>query len=338
MAANDSKGNTSDIVLVGVVPDLCKLCSKTFRNKEQKIDCSGCKANFHLACAKNTDPNLKTDIPKRNIWKCPGCKNKKFWFTQNTSTPTKETQHLDLDKLNETIEILRKAVEKHTEATNEFREEVNNLKMEVIQLNSKIKTLEDEKVEKEKKIITLEERVNKLEQQNSKKWVEDRLNTIDQKNLRNWVEIVNLPENLVVNPKEAALAVARESNIIINDSDIIDSYCVKKKNKVLVHFSSYNIKQNYIDKVREKKLSVADLAKKRERNSAEQSSSKNCKKVYVNEQLTATNKRILWEAKDIARSKKWKYVWVKNGRIFVKKADDSAALQIRNTSDLSLII
>lgn len=47
---------------------------------------------------------------------------------------------------------------------------------------------------------------------------------------------------------------------------------------------------------------------------------------------------LLKKAKDVARSKQYKYVWIKNSTILVRKTDDSEIIKIRNDGELVKIV
>ncbi|CAG9094144.1 unnamed protein product, partial [Plutella xylostella] len=53
-------------------------------------------------------------------------------------------------------------------------------------------------------------------------------------------------------------------------------------------------------------------------------------RIYVNEHLSSDSKKLHASARAFAKEKSYKYVWVRFGRIFVRKADDCDAIQIRN--------
>lgn len=59
--------------------------------------------------------------------------------------------------------------------------------------------------------------------------------------------------------------------------------------------------------------------------------------VYINENLTRLQRWLFWNTKDCAREMSYKYVWMKNGKIFVRKRDGAAAIRIDDESDLNKI-
>lgn len=68
-----------------------------------------------------------------------------------------------------------------------------------------------------------------------------------------------------------------------------------------------------------------------------ENSSNNNKYIYINDQLTFTNRRLLWLAKTKANEAKWKFVWVRNGNIFARKNENSSFIIISNAADIESI-
>lgn len=61
------------------------------------------------------------------------------------------------------------------------------------------------------------------------------------------------------------------------------------------------------------------------------------KYVYINDELTANNRRLLWMAKTKAKECGWKFVWTRNGHIYAKKSETSLAIIISNNADIEII-
>lgn len=57
-------------------------------------------------------------------------------------------------------------------------------------------------------------------------------------------------------------------------------------------------------------------------------------KIYINEDLSKEVRELLWKTKTELRGI-YKYIWVSNGKILVKKADGEQSLRVRALSDIS---
>jgi hypothetical protein len=56
--------------------------------------------------------------------------------------------------------------------------------------------------------------------------------------------------------------------------------------------------------------------------------------IYVNESLTAHNRKLYSKARDLKKSGKLKYLWVRGGKIFGRKEDGSERFVLRTEEDL----
>ena len=57
-------------------------------------------------------------------------------------------------------------------------------------------------------------------------------------------------------------------------------------------------------------------------------------RLYINENLTQSCKRLLWQTKQAARTRDYSYIWTHNGKIFVRKDENSDLVLITNENDL----
>lgn len=60
--------------------------------------------------------------------------------------------------------------------------------------------------------------------------------------------------------------------------------------------------------------------------------------LYLNEHLCVENKILLGKARQAKRDKDWKFVWVSQGRILMRKAEKSPVLHITCDADLAKVV
>jgi len=61
------------------------------------------------------------------------------------------------------------------------------------------------------------------------------------------------------------------------------------------------------------------------------------KKLFINENLTLERKRLLWQTKERAKAMHFKFVWTMNGKIYLRKDEQSESFIIQNETDLNKI-
>jgi hypothetical protein len=60
-------------------------------------------------------------------------------------------------------------------------------------------------------------------------------------------------------------------------------------------------------------------------------------KTLIYEQLCPAVKTLLWETHMKAKEAEWKYVWVRNGKIWERQTDDSRSFKVTSDEDLEKI-
>lgn len=120
-------------------------------------------------------------------------------------------------------------------------------------------------------------------------------------------------------------------DVTINDIDIDKAYRLRKQsNKIIIEFASLNKKVELMSKIKRHRVE-ANIINTNDNNDS------SVKFIYVNDQLTFNNRQLLWIAKTKAYEAKWKYVWVKNGKIFARKNETTPSIIITNATDIESI-
>lgn len=58
-------------------------------------------------------------------------------------------------------------------------------------------------------------------------------------------------------------------------------------------------------------------------------------KMYVNERLTKARRLLFYKTRNISKEKQYKYVWITNADILVKKNDASTTIRIKSEADIN---
>ena len=56
--------------------------------------------------------------------------------------------------------------------------------------------------------------------------------------------------------------------------------------------------------------------------------------LFINKNLTQRRKRLFWLSKQKAKELEYKYFWIQNGQIFIRKSEEGEKVLIRSESDL----
>lgn len=216
-----------------------------------------------------------------------------------------ETSNEDLKKLIENIQV---SVDFLSEKFDELQEE-----------NRKLKNMLKENI---KKNNILEERVKSLEQIMEKTEREKLKNNIiligvaKQRKNENVTEIVN--------------KVFKNINTKIEPNEIIEAYRKDEENNkspIIVKLASNEIKS----KILNARKQIGSITTKECQLTGEEN------EIFINEQLTQLKNNLFYKARELKKEYKYKFLWTRDGNIYIRKSETSTKLKINTTSDLDKI-
>lgn len=168
----------------------------------------------------------------------------------------------------------------------------------------------------------------------------DRLNNLEQHLRENNLEFHGVPEHGGENLRSLVQQCSRVINCKINDDDLITCTRVAKLNResklprtVVVKFKTvrhrdefYSAVTRYNKQHADDKLNTSVLGMGGPR-----------KPVYISEHLSPANKLLHASARKRASENGYRFVWIRNGRIYVRKDQGSALIHIKNNDSLQFI-
>ena len=332
----------------------CATCAKSIR-AIQYTKCSECDNSYHPLCAKITDFRKWSEADKAT-WLCTSCRNKKL-SSSNFSTP-KQNGHVDLKNDTSSCSLLFNtptagldpgSLSQLTSEIKLLREDVGDLKYHLKTLtehltlcNQRLEVSEASLASAEAKIQVLEERVSEIPYLKSTiQQLNEQLQSHAQGNLTNQVEILGVTETANENPVHIILTAAVKIGINLEDSDL--EYVTRAGPR---HSDSTEITANApVEKHprplvvkflrRNKRNEFLRAAKTRRNISSEDLDLPGTRRVvFFNERLTKENRLLLRAAKPRAKECGFKYCWIKNGSIYIRKHEGHPAIAIRNQYDL----
>lgn len=306
---------------------------------------------MHYSCVPLTEAEFKKILPMNKAkWKCLSCKKPKpISSPASLSTPT-STISLDIEALKAHIDAqflnMRREIQLDLNSMeSRIETQLSAFTQSLTNLETRIDTLEADTA---KKITKLEadtiDEINKLSQENSAlrseisllkvKW-ED----IEQRARMCNLEIQNVPEKRGENLHNILDALGKVINIKLSPDCIKDVHRVAhntstdKPKNIIVQLSSRRLRDDIIAAVRVRRGLTYDQI-----SSGGNAAIDSARRIFVNEHLTLKNKILYARTRDAASNGKYKYVWVKNACIFVRKDVDTKVITVRKESDLHRII
>lgn len=322
---------------------ICEICTTAITNKSPGLKCSGkCLKYFHGKCvglSKQVVSNFKTPGA---LWFCRNCRsdreigrpsaigltNPVLSSDDEDEVPSPNGTSQRTLKIVETIQSELKSLNSKNSdlmASVSFcSDQITHFEAVIKEIGKKLENLEGlarENSSLKKEVKSLNTRVDLLEQQ------------IRMQNL----EIYGIPEKSGENLLKISERIGEfiECAIEADDVDSIfraNSSAPGQPKPVIVKLTTRKKKEAILAAAKIKRLAQSRV------NSAPGLSIEGISnKLFINEHLTAHTKTILKQAKDMAKQKNYKFVWVRNGTIYARKVDNSRVLTISNENDLKKI-
>lgn len=249
--------------------------------------------------------------------------------------------------IREELTSMRQALsqELHQTLKQLVRNELQSIKEEVIALESSVEFLNENYENNKSDIAKYQESLSKLQKENTQlnNCVHDlqiRLHVMEQHNRSNNIELQCVPEHRHENLLSIVTQLSKVVSCEIKESDIHHCTRVAKTNKddkrprsIIVKFATPRIRDNLLAKT----INYNKANPKDKINTSHLGIGGNKTPIYVIEHLSPMNKKLHAAARQVAKEKDFKFVWVKQGRVFLRKAEDSEFIFIKNQETLDRI-
>lgn len=298
----------------------CQKCKKVLSRKGSHFLCQGqCQGTFHRGCVKGLAADIKAG--KNRIY-CNNCEED-------------ESEFEDQDDESQDTEKILKEIQKNVRAIPGLKKQLDSIKHSMSLLSDKYDSLLEEHEKSKVKISKLEKTVeainNKcthMEKCNSA--LEQRLHEYEQSTRKHNVEIVGVEQMPNEDVKLIIENIAKEIDVSTKDVEWVRRSQPRKQQSkspsIIVGFKTSGTETRDMWLSNRRKL--ADITSDK----ITDGTSKN--KLFINEDLTKTTKELLWNTKKQLKSI-YKYIWVINGKILVKKNDGDKSIWIRSDSDIN---
>lgn len=322
---------------------ICEGCSDTVADIEA-MACTQCPRRYHYACLGVSKTNFEKQRKafKAN-WKCPVCLNSQRKGGDNSNTPIRcadpsgprcETS-LDhkfdafkqelLDKLASEFASLRtelSAVHDLQTSVDFMSAQYDDLKKIIETQNEIIKNLKFDKDQLASTVSVLQSRLNNIEQMS-----------------RDCnVEVQCVPEHRSENIVQTVIQMASVISLPLHESEIQACHRVAKMNKdsrrprsIIIKLPNVRRRDDLLAAVQKfNKLHPGDKL-----NSSHLGIGGDKQPVFLTEHLSPANKALHAATRIEARKMNFKFVWIRNGKIYIRKNETSPPHLISSIETLS---
>lgn len=292
----------------------CGRCGDAVDSNGDYVVCTSCNYKLHFDCAGVKESTYRAmSKDRKQQWKCQPCRTG-VKDVEGTSLPGDVLTVLsDINNKLTDLAFVKDSVKK-------ISDQLDGMSLRVTEHDQLIK-------DHAEAIANLRGLVEAKHDQ-----MEDlkcRLNVLEQygRNINIEIHGVKNHENREMSVEEIVIKLASAINVACQASDIATAHWLPRSegrsDVIIVQFVSRKMRDIWLSKKRVVLTNAMVFANNDRDN------------IYINENLSPYYKALLWKSKQVAKSKKIKYVWVKGGKIFMKKDEQSYLFKITSEKDLS---
>ncbi|CAG9137821.1 unnamed protein product [Plutella xylostella] len=166
----------------------------------------------------------------------------------------------------------------------------------------------------------------------------------DQDLLENDIQITHIPETKAENPLHLVKVIAVKLGMTLDERDIVSAVRVgalrpaagaaegaaaaaARARPLAVRLARRATRDELLCAMRVRRgLTTADMGLEGEP-----------KRFYINERLTKLNRQLFGKARDLGKRFSWRFIWTKDGRVFLRQAEGKPSFRIRCVNDLTNI-
>lgn len=350
----------------------CAGCNKTIISSNREImKCSICCSLYDLECANISPKRFHSMIKDSKLnWKCPQCRCTEP-KTGNTNTPIRAATQCMQDISFVTTRNTQKPRRKSSDDTPNAESQLSTDNLRILireELSAVLKTTLNDTVTAQlksinEKMISFEETLNffncayenmkscleaksktieTLERdnailKNTMREMGNRLGMVEQYLRESNLEINGVPEENTENLQCLVTQIANTVHCEISSNDIVHVTRVAKQSKeanrprsIIVKLKSRTLRDSMLaatvkfNKTQDPKLNSHHLGY-----------GGKPAPVYLSEHLSPANKSLHAAARKRARETGYRFVWIKDGRIYARKDEKSPAIYLRDHDSLS---
>lgn len=213
------------------------------------------------------------------------------------------------------------------------KDEINNLKQSHDSLSSEYVNLKALNDLQTNKLKTLQSNSADLEKKSNSEAI--KLDAIDQYSRRQNLEIHGVP---IIENEDVIDIVCKISKLVgvkVEKKDISTAHRMPPKRRakvvdppaIIARFINRNLRNEiYNRRVVAKHVTDNDFPVQ------------GMKKLFINENLTQARKWLLWRTKQTAKARDFTFIWTMNGKIYVRKDDESVSIIIQCENDLDKLV
>ncbi|CAB0008861.1 unnamed protein product [Nesidiocoris tenuis] len=298
--------------------DSCSVCKANVTNNDKAVLCDGkCHLWFHISCIGLSEKTYQ-ELQEEDKWFCKTCEPGPP-RTNNSSSIDFDDQHPAITKIGSTLNQI-------TSSLSELQRSVVYQSSQYDQFYQEMKNMQAENTRISNDMTTVKESVRKLNTDGE--YLKKRINHLEQVILSNELEIQGIPGNNSDKDIDIFVKICEHIKVKFDERDITSIRRIKPTRQkmghstIIVAFRDSVVRQ----KILESKKTTPSLMLK-------DIGIDSPGKLFLNERLTPANRQLYWLARQ-TKTLGFKFCWIKNGNIFIRKNENTPLIKITDEKDI----
>jgi hypothetical protein len=300
----------------------CKVCNKSIRvGKDIEVKCNDCCETFHGACVNMKADEIKFLTDGGKVWRCDACTKKRKSMSLEASVSVGEFS------LKDVVLMLNDMREDFKRMEKDLGNSIERCHTDIEDILKKVKLQEGQLSLCLEKIDSQATEIKALKKDNED--LHRAMSDMQQYTRSNCLELYNYPqeknENLLEVVKSVGKALGHEiTDLQIDNCHRLPTRIVDKPAPIIIKFTRKIDKDELLRRRRVKRdFSTRHLNLPSDI------------PLYLNESLSPERRKVLSLARMAKVERAYKYLWIRNGKILMRKSDGKPVITLETVKDLN---
>lgn len=297
----------------------CATCLRSIKNVKIKVSCNECKKNFHGKCVNVSAEDVAYLTEQEEVWRCEPCmkeRRKSMVLESRTNVTYDDILQLisglkdDFKSVETSLGASINACHEEIAATKDI---VNKQREEIATWMRVVEELKTENATLRNQVSTLESRVDEAEQYSRRNTIEIHGVPVERNEdvisvVKNVGRALDYPveDNMIDACHRLRATGGRTPGIVVKMVRRLDAEKLMEKRRVKRNFNTHDLGLT----------------------------TKPAEPVYVNESLAPGRRRLLNAARQAKKDNSYTYLWIRGGRILMRKSQGDPVKVISTMDDL----
>lgn len=305
----------------------CGECGIRIEEDSNIVKCVGvCERLFHQLCVKD---KCKTRTGNKD-WKCEDCakpKKNSSVSSKASITPTAVTKEFLVSTLEAFKNEMFKEFKTHSNQMQELTKSVEFLSANIDTANKTLEQVQSQYskiIEQNQKLVEANAELNGIVNE-----LKDKVRDLEQYSRRTNLEISGIPESRNEDTMTILRDVGTAIGVELQETQVmavhrVPSFKRGRAPSLVAQFQTKMQRDVWLNNFKKNK----DLTARKVNNAFPDS------RVYINEHLSPENKIFLGQLKEKSKQCNVKYVWFKDGKFYLRKADGERCYKVTKIADV----